>query len=263
MKKNLSSNNITLSVLRKMKGKQKIVCLTSYDATFSRIMDDAGIDIILVGDSLGMVIKGKDDTVCVTMNDVVYHTACVVEGSNRSLIIADMPFMSYNDAESAVNNAKQLMQEGGAHMIKLEANERQIEIIREMNFCSIPVCAHLGVRPQSVHKQGGYTLQGKDSESMSRLVENALAVEEAGADILLLECVADDLAKEITNTISIPVIGIGSGKYCDGQIQVLYDLIGISDPMPKFAQSFMQANKSIQDAIIAYIEAVRAEQFPA
>ena len=262
----MSSQNslgITLSKLRDMREQgEKIACLTAYDATFAKLLDEAGIDVILVGDSLGMVIQGKTSTVSVTMEDMLYHTQCVTNVTKNALVITDMPFMSYSDIDFALTNATLLMQEAGAQMVKLEATQRQIEIVTELNACGIPVCAHLGLRPQHVHKLGGYQIQGNDPDSANELLKTSIALEQAGADLLLLECISAQLAAEITQSVQIPVIGIGAGKHTDGQILVIQDIMGITpDKTPSFVQNFLQ-QCSIQEAVENYISAVKSSTFP-
>lgn len=256
---------VTVTRLKKMKDEaEKITCITAYDASFSEMVNDAGVDVILVGDSLGMVVQGLDSTVPVTVDDIVYHTRTVAQGNRHALLMADMPFMSYCTEEQALENAARLMQEGGAHMVKLETTEGQIGIIRRLVDAGVPVCAHLGLRPQSVHKLGGYKVQGRDAAMADAMLKEALDLQEAGADCLLLECVPAVLAKRITDAVEIPVIGIGAGVDCDGQILVLYDILAISKgKRPKFSKDYMQGADSIVGAVKAYVDEVRAKTFPA
>lgn len=258
-----SQTGVTINQLKSMRNNnEKIACLTAYDAAFAKLLDQAGMDIILVGDSLGMVIQGNTSTVSVTMEDIIYHTMCVSSATSNALVISDMPFMSYSNIDSALHNATRLMQEGGAQMIKLEATQRQTEIVEELSACGIPVCAHLGLRPQYIHKLGGYHVQGTDSDSANELLLTSAALEKAGADILLVECIPAQLAAEITKTVSIPVIGIGAGKDCNGQILVLQDILGITPgKTPPFVKNYMQ-NCSIQDAVQNYIKEVKSGAFP-
>ncbi len=255
---------MTINQLKRMRDNaEKIACLTAYDAAFAKLIDQAGMDIILVGDSLGMVIQGNTSTVSVTMEDIIYHTQCVVNATSYSLVISDMPFMSYSNIEIALHNATRLMQEGGAQMVKLEATQRQTEIVAELSACGIPVCAHLGLRPQYIHKLGGYHTQGTDNASATELLSTSKALEKAGADILLVECIPAQLSTKITQAVSIPVIGIGAGKDCDGQILVLQDILGITpDKIPPFVKNYMQ-NCSIQTAVQNYIQEVKSGVFPA
>ncbi len=258
------SGGITINRLQGMlENNEKIACLTAYDAAFAKLLDESGMDIILVGDSLGMVIQGNTSTVTVTMEDMIYHSKCVASVASHSLVVTDMPFMSYSNIDSALQNATRLMQEGGAQMVKLEATQRQTEIVNELSACGIPVCAHLGLRPQYIHKLGGYHAQGTSKESAKELLLTATALEQAGADILLVECIPDALAGEISNSVNIPVIGIGAGKHCDGQILVLQDILGITPgKVPPFVKNYMQ-HCSIRQAITNYIKEVKSGEFPA
>jgi len=250
--------------LQKMKANgEKIACLTAYDASFAAILDQAGMDIILVGDSLGMVVQGQDSTVSVTMEDMIYHSQCVSSAAKQAFLIADLPFMSYTNIEQALANATDLIQLGGAQMVKLEASSRQVSIVQELSECGIPICAHLGLRPQYIHKLGGYSMQGNDDASANELSESAQSLQAAGADMLLLECVPDTLAKKITQKSSIPVIGIGAGAHCDGQILVLHDVIGITHGVtPKFAKNFLVGADDISHAISNYVQDVKNLKFP-
>ena len=254
---------MTITQLQRMRAEgEKIACLTAYDAAFAQLLDQAGMDIILVGDSLGMVMQGKSSTVCVSMDEMIYHTACVSRATRHALVIADMPFMSYRNIDSALQNATLLMQQGGAQMVKLEATRRQTEIVAELSACGIAVCAHLGLRPQYIHKLGGYQMQGTQADSAEQLRLASRALEQAGADLLLVECIPARLAAEITATVSIPVIGIGAGKDCNGQILVLQDILGITPGRtPPFAKNYMP-NDSIQAAVKNYIDEVKSGQFP-
>ena len=256
---------ITVNSLAKMKAEgEKIACITAYDASFAECVNAAGADVILVGDSLGMVVQGLDSTVPVTMDEMVYHTRAVAQGNTRALLMGDMPFMSYCTEEQALQNAARLMQEGGAHMVKLETTQGQIGIIRRLVDAGVPVCAHLGLRPQSVHKLGGYRVQGRDEVSANAMLEEALGLQDAGADCLLLECVPAALAKRIAEQVSIPVIGIGAGPDCDGQILVLYDILAISKgKRPTFSKNYMQGAEDITVAVQSYVGEVKSKAFPA
>ncbi len=256
---------VTLNTLRDMRRTgEKFACLTAYDASFARLIDDAGVEVILVGDSLGMVVQGRETTLPVTVEDILYHSRCVARGSRRALLMVDMPFMSYATPEQALRNAARLMQEGGAHMVKLEGGAVQADIVRQLTERGIPVCAHLGLQPQSVHKLGGYRVQGRDASAAQVMRDDARALQAAGADILLLECVPATLAVEITLASEIPVIGIGAGPDCDAQVLVLYDMLGITlGKRPKFSKNFMQDNPTPQAAIAAYVHAVKNGIFPA
>ena len=255
----------TLTDLQNMKqAGDKIVCLTSYDASFTSLIEAAGVDVILVGDSLGMVIQGHDSTLPVTMDDVVYHLQCVASVSQSTLIIGDMPFMSYATVEQTIKNAARLMQQGGAHMVKLEGSDTQIEIVTALASRGIPVCAHLGLQPQAVHKIGGYRVQGRGDDAAAKMMQQSNLLVDAGADLLLLECVPEALAKAITESVDIPVIGIGAGADCDGQILVLQDAIGLTaGHVPKFVRDFSEQRHHPTIAIVAYAAAVRDGSFPA
>ncbi|HEB82268.1 MAG TPA: 3-methyl-2-oxobutanoate hydroxymethyltransferase [Gammaproteobacteria bacterium] len=260
---------ITVRKLAQMKRDgEKIACLTAYDASFARVLETAGVDIVLVGDSLGMVVQGKETTLPVTVEDMLYHTQCVAAGlggeQGRALLITDMPFLSFTSQEEAVRNAGAFMKEGGAQMVKLEGGADQAETVAALNRNGIPVCAHLGLQPQYVHKIGGYRVQGRERSDAEKMLADALLLQEAGADLMLLECVPDILAKEITVALDIPVIGIGAGAACDGQILVLYDILDISMGLrPKFSKNFMASAGSIEKAVSDYVSAVKQGQFPA
>ena len=256
--------NITLTQLRAMKaGEEKIACLTAYDASFAALLDQAGVEIILVGDSLGMVVQGQDSTVSVTMDDMIYHSQCVSSAVQHAFVMADMPFMSYTSVELALDNATDLIQLGGVQMVKLEASARQVSIVQELSECGIPICAHLGLRPQYIHKLGGYSMQGNDAASAKELFDSAENLQAAGADMLLLECVPNELADKITKNSSIPVIGIGAGPGCDGQILVLHDVLGVTlGVTPKFAKNFLVDAKDIPTAITSYVQDVKNLRFP-
>lgn len=255
---------VTVSRLLKMKREgEKIACLTAYDYSFAALLDDAGVDVVLVGDSLGMVIQGRDTTLPVSVDEIVYHTRCVAAGRSRALIMADLPFLSYVDEGEALRNAGRLMKEGGAHMVKLEGNRDQAEIVSRLSKAGIPVCAHLGLQPQFVHKLGGYKVQGRDDAAAAAMLEDATVLEAAGADAILLECVPAALAERLSREVAIPVIGIGAGGGCDGQILVLQDMIGITPGRrPKFSRDFMQGCASVREAIVAYVQAVKEGAFP-
>ena len=256
---------INVASLKKMKiNGEPIACLTAYDASFSLLVDKAGVDIVLVGDSLGMVIQGHDTTVPVTVDDVIYHCRNVSRGLNRAFLVADMPFMSYSDPNQALENAVRLMQEGGAMMIKLEGGEDQISIVEHLARHDIAVCAHLGLKPQSVHKIGGFRVQGRDESESRKMLKNAISLQNAGADIVLLECVPNELGNSIKEELDIPVIGIGAGPNVDGQILVLYDILGITHgTTPRFVKNFMFGNDSPIMAIKAYVQAVKNRDYPA
>lgn len=255
---------VTVNVLKGMKrAGEKIVCLTVYDAGFARVLENAGVDIFLVGDSLGMVEQGHDTTLPVTVNDMVYHSANVRRGSPDAFIMTDMPFMSYNSVEQALKNAGKILKKGGAQMVKVEGGAPFAERVAKLVEHSIPVCAHLGLMPQSVHRLGGYRVQGKDDKSAQEIIDDAKIMQQAGADMLLLECVPAELGKKITEMLEIPVIGIGAGADCDAQVLVLQDILGISQGhYPKFSRNFLADAGSIEEAIKAYVDAVRNGSYP-
>jgi 3-methyl-2-oxobutanoate hydroxymethyltransferase len=259
-----SQSPVTVATLRRMKTeREKIACLTVYDASFARVLDDAGVDILLVGDSLGMVIQGQETTLPVTVEHMVYHTRSAARGRRRALLIADMPFMSYATPHQALNNAARLMREGQAQMVKLEGGHTAAETVRALSDRGIPVCSHLGLQPQSVHKVGGYRVQGRGEAAALGMLEDAKVLQEAGADLLVLECVPSALAAGITVAVDIPVIGIGAGPDCDGQVLVLYDMLGVTPgPVPRFAHDFLQQGGDVATAVRAYVKAVRGGSFP-
>lgn len=260
----MSEPPVNLSTLKKMKAEHEpIACLTAYDASFALIVDRVGADMVLVGDSLGMVIQGHDTTVPVTVDDIVYHTRVVARGLSRAFLVADMPFMSYSSPDQALDNAVRLMQEGGAMMVKLEGGAGQLAVVEHLAQHDIPVCAHIGLKPQSVHKIGGFKVQGRDADTARRMVDDAAALEAAGADILLVECVPNEVGKAVTKAISAPVIGIGAGPDVDGQILVLYDVLGITQgPLPRFVQNFMLESDSVMEACGRFVQAVRDRSYP-
>jgi 3-methyl-2-oxobutanoate hydroxymethyltransferase len=243
---------------------EPIACLTAYDASFAQLVDMAGTDVVLVGDSLGMVVQGLDTTVPVTVADMIYHSRCVARGLRRAFLIVDMPFMSYTTPSQALDNAVRLMQEGGAMMVKLEGGQGQVAIVEYLAQHDIPVCAHLGLKPQSVHKIGGFKVQGREGQAARKMIDEAKALEAAGADVVLLECVPNDLGKSICADLRVPVIGIGAGPGVDGQILVLYDILGITQGrMPRFVMNFMRGRDSPLEAIRAYVQAVKDRSYPA
>jgi len=254
----------TSATLAAMKQRgERIACLTCYDAAFCRVLETAGVDLLLVGDSLGMVLQGQPTTVSVTLDQMVYHTRCVSRVSERALIVADMPFMSYATPERALATAERLMGEGGAVMVKLEGGASAIESVRQLTRFGAPVCAHLGLLPQSVHQLGGYRYQGKDAAGAAAIRADALALQDAGASVLVLECVPAELAAALSAELAIPVIGIGAGNRCDGQVLVLHDMLGLTPGRPpRFSRNFMEGCGSVPDAIGAYVAAVRSGAFP-
>jgi len=253
----------TISNLNAIKAAgEKFAVITAYDYTFSRMIETAGIEVTLVGDSLGNVIQGRDSTIPVTVDEMAYHTEIVKRGNSRTLLMTDMPFMSYASESQAMDNAAILMQ-AGAQMVKLEGGEWLAETIYMLTERGIPVCGHVGLTPQSVHKLGGYKVQGKEEESAQQMIAEAQVLEEAGADLIVVECVPSSLGRELSQALHIPVIGIGAGPDTDAQVLVLQDMLGISQRLPKFSKNFLDQNASIQEAIIAYGNEVRCGTFPA
>ncbi|HEY8119057.1 MAG TPA: 3-methyl-2-oxobutanoate hydroxymethyltransferase [Methylophilaceae bacterium] len=256
---------MNLYTLQKMANHgEKIAVLTSYDASFATLCENAGVEILLVGDSLGMVLQGADSTLAVTLHDMQYHTRCVAKAAKKAYIVSDMPFGSYQqNPEQALRNATRLMA-AGAHMVKLEGGTVMADTVRFLVERGIPVCGHLGLTPQSVHQLGGYRVQGKNDIQAKLLLADAQALEQAGASLLVLEMVPASLAREITEAISTLTIGIGAGADCDGQVLVLHDMLGIySGKSPKFVRNFMLSASSIQQAVEHYVQAVKSGEFPA
>ncbi len=255
---------VNVSTLRRMKAEREpIACLTAYDASYALLVDTAGTDLVLVGDSLGMVIQGHDTTVPVTVDDIVYHCRAVARGVRRAFLVADMPFMSYTEPAQALDNAVRLMQEGGAMMVKLEGGDDQVEIVAHLARHDIPVCAHLGLKPQSVHKIGGFKVQGREPDKALEMLESARRLQDAGADIVLLECVPNEAGEAITRALDVPVIGIGAGPGVDGQILVLYDILDITQGRtPRFVRNFQAGVDSPLAALQAYVRAVKDKSYP-
>jgi 3-methyl-2-oxobutanoate hydroxymethyltransferase len=261
----MDSPPVNVRSLREMKqAREPIACLTAYDASFAQLVDLAGADVVLVGDSLGMVIQGHDTTVPVTVDDIVYHSRCVARGVRHAFLMADMPFMSYTSEAQALDNAVRMMQDGGAMMVKLEGGHGQAAIVEHLTRYDVPVCAHLGLKPQSVHKIGGFRVQGREEQTARRMVDEAKALEAAGADVVLLECVPRDVASAITAALHVPVIGIGAGPDVDGQILVLYDILSVTQGrMPRFVRNFMHDRSAPLDALRDYVQAVKDRSYPA
>jgi len=261
----MSEPPVNVSTLQKMKREDTpIACLTAYDASYAALVDAAGTDLVLVGDSLGMVIQGHDTTVPVTVDDIVYHSRTVARGLRRAFLVADMPFMSYTKPGLALDNAVRLMQEGGAMMVKLEGGDDQVEIVEHLARHDIPVCAHLGLKPQSVHKIGGFKVQGRDPGKAKEMLASAKRLQDAGADIILLECVPNEAGKVITKALDVPVIGIGAGPDVDGQILVLYDILDITKgKTPKFVKNFQAGCDSPLAAVQSFVREVKAGDYPA
>lgn len=256
--------NTSVTFKESKKNGEKLTMLTAYDYTTAKLLDESGIDSILVGDSLGMVVLGYDDTLSVTMEDMIHHSAAVARGAKNALVITDMPFMSYQTSVyDAVVNAGRLVKEGGAQAVKLEGGIEFCEHIKAIVKASIPVCAHIGLTPQSINAFGGFKVQGKGKEEAQRLLDEARAVEEAGAFAVVLECVPAKLAKKISESISIPTIGIGAGAGCDGQVLVYQDMLAMySDFKPKFVKQYAQIGSVMKDAFRQYIDEVKSGAFP-
>ncbi len=254
---------LTINHIQEMKRQgEKIAMLTCYDAVFARTMDEAGVDIILVGDSMGMVVQGMNSTVAVSVDDIAYHTRCVARGVERAFLLADMPFGSYHNESSAMNNAVQLLSSGSA-MVKLEGAGPMITIAEYLVSRGVPVCGHLGLTPQSVHQLGGFKVQAREGEAASQLMEDALALQMAGAQMLVLECVPASLGREVSAQLDIPLIGIGAGADCDGQVLVMHDMLGLGGRVPRFVANFMQGSQSIGAAFENFVSDVRSGRFPA
>lgn len=256
--------NTSVTFKESKKNGEKLTMLTAYDYTTAKLLDESGVDSILVGDSLGMVVLGYDDTLSVTMEDMIHHSAAVARGAKNALVITDMPFMSYQTSVyDAVVNAGRLVKEGGAQAVKLEGGIEFCEHIKAIVKASIPVCAHIGLTPQSINAFGGFKVQGKGKEEAQRLIDEARAVEEAGAFAVVLECVPAKLAKKISESISIPTIGIGAGAGCDGQVLVYQDMLAMySDFKPKFVKQYAQIGSVMKDAFRQYIDEVKSGAFP-
>lgn len=253
----------TLYTLQDMKHrKEKFACLTSYDALFAGLCNKAGVEVLLVGDSLGMVLQGHDSTLPVTMEDMVYHTQCVKRGNQNALLMSDLPFMSYASESQTLDNAARLMR-AGAHIVKLEGGAWIANTTRLLTERGIPVCAHMGMTPQSVNRIGGFHVQGRNPEAANTIIAEAKLLEQNGASMLLMECIPSSLGKTVSESVSIPVIGIGAGQDVDGQIMVIHDLLGISPITPKFVKNFLkESTTGIPGAITAYVEAVKQRRFP-
>ena len=261
----MKNQPVTVPTIAKRKNSgKKITALTAYDYSFAKLLDSTPIDILLVGDSLGMVSQGHINTLSVTLEDIVYHTRCVNQGVERALVVADMPFMSYQvSVEQAVTNAGILIQQGGAAAVKLEGGERIINQVNAILKAGIPVMGHIGLTPQSVHQFGGYKVQGKNFLDSKQIKQDAKDLQKAGVFSLVLEGIPEELAKEITNDLKIPTIGIGAGSNCDGQILVTHDLLGLNpDFAPKFVKRYAHLSDVIQNAVIDFISEVQSEKFP-
>ena len=257
---------ITVPHIVKMKQRgEKITCLTAYDYSFARILDEAGVEMLLVGDSLGCVVQGRANTLAVTMDEMIYHTRLVTRGRKRALVIGDMPFMSYQvGKDDALRNAGRFFQEAGAEAIKLEGGVAVQESIRAIVDAGMPVMGHIGLTPQSVHQFGGYKIQGRDKERREAVLGDAVAVEEAGAFAVVLEGIPQDLASEISQRLAIPTIGIGAGLQCDGQVLVIHDMLGLFDDfMPKFVKRYADVKQTMLGAVKEFVSEVKERKFPA
>jgi 3-methyl-2-oxobutanoate hydroxymethyltransferase len=256
---------VTLADLQRMKQRgEKIACLTCYDASFTRVLETAGVDMFIIGDSLGMVLMGYESTVPVTMDDMVHHAANVARVGRHAWRVVDLPCKSYETRQQALVNARRLVDEGGADMVKLEGGTRMVEIVEHLVQHDIPFCGHIGLLPQSVEEFGGYRVQGRDEAGARAIMEDAKALEQVGAAMLVMECIPSSLAAEITGSVSIPTIGIGAGPGCDGQVLVLYDMLGIAaQKNPRFVKNFLLDSGSIPAAVSAYIKAVKDGSYPA
>ncbi len=253
---------ITISTLDKMKAAgEKFVCITAYDATFARLVSEAGAETILVGDSLGMVLQGYDSTIPVTVEEMAYHTACVTRGQPNSLVIADLPFMSYTSPEQTMENATALMQ-AGAQMVKMEGGTWLSDTISMLVERGIPVCAHLGLTPQSVNAFGGFKVQGRTPKEAKSILADAVEIQDAGASLLVLECIPSHLAADISDKLDIPVIGIGAGPGTDAQVLVLHDMLGLSEHSARFVQNFMTGGNTVQQALAEFVQAVKTGAYP-
>ena len=255
---------VTSVTVRESKGERKLSMLTAYDYPMARILDDAGVDILLVGDSSGSVVAGYDNTLPVTLEQTIYHTSAVVRGTSRALVVADMPFMSYQvSVEQARENAGRVMKETNCGAVKLEGGVTMKGVIRGLVDIDIPVVGHVGLTPQSVHRMGGHKVQGRDQETFDRVLDDAVAVEEAGAFCVVIECVPNDLGKAITERLSIPTIGIGAGPDCDGQVLVISDMLGLFDRYrPKFVKQYVNLTPLIADAVKQYVAEVEDGTYP-
>jgi 3-methyl-2-oxobutanoate hydroxymethyltransferase len=259
------AKQIRVPDLKAMKERsEKISVLTAYDATMARLLDRAGVEVILVGDSLGMVVLGYDTTLPVTLEMMIHHTAAVVRGASRALVVADMPFMTYQlSIEEAIRNAGRLIQEGGAAAVKIEGGKHMADTAKRLTDIGVPVMGHLGLTPQSVHKFGGFRPQAREPQAATQLLEDAGMLEEAGVFAVVLESIPDDVARQVTASLSIPTIGIGAGPHCDGQVLVSYDVLGIYDgPIPPFVKQYVKVADDIVNGAKAYIDDVRAGRFP-
>jgi 3-methyl-2-oxobutanoate hydroxymethyltransferase len=262
----MKTQKVTIHTLRAMKERgERIAVLTAYDATFARLLDDSGIDVLLVGDSLGMVIQGHETTLPVTLDEVIYHCRAVARGARRAQVVGDMPFMTYQaSVEQGLENAGRMIKEGACGAVKLEGGAQHAELVHRLVGCGIPVMGHIGLTPQSFHQMGGFKVQGRDAGGKQRLLDDARSLAEAGAYAIVLEGIPSEIATEITASVPVPTIGIGAGVGCDGQVLVSYDLLGMDDSFkPKFVRRYEHLSMRIRTAAQAYLEDVRSGAFPA
>lgn len=261
----MKTPRVTIHTLRQMKERrEKITVLTAYDATFARLLDEGGVDVLLVGDSLGMVVQGHETTLPVTLDEMAYHCRAVARGAKRAHVVGDLPFMTYQSSiEQGMSSAGKLMKDGGCHSVKLEGGAVHAELVRRLVGAGIPVMGHIGLTPQSFHQLGGFKVQGRDARGRERLLADAIALEESGVYAIVLEAIPADIAAEITAAVSVPTIGIGAGVGCDGQVLVSYDMLGMDESFkPRFVRRFASVGRAIQDAVAAYVQEVRTETFP-
>ncbi|HUS29257.1 MAG TPA: 3-methyl-2-oxobutanoate hydroxymethyltransferase [Kofleriaceae bacterium] len=261
----MKTQRVTIHTLRQMKERgEKIAVLTAYDATFARLLDEGGADVLLVGDSLGMVVQGNDTTLPVTLDEMAYHCRAVVRGTKRAHVVGDMPFMTYQSSvEQGMANAGKLIKEGGCHSVKLEGGAQHAELVSRLVGAGIPVMGHIGLTPQSYHQLGGFKVQGREQGGREKLLADARALEEAGVYALVLEAIPADIAREITASVSIPTIGIGAGAACDGQVLVSYDMLGMDETFkPRFVRRFANLGNTIKEAVASYVSEVRGSTFP-
>jgi 3-methyl-2-oxobutanoate hydroxymethyltransferase len=261
----MQTPKVTIHTLRQMKERgEKIAVLTAYDATFARLLDESGADVLLVGDSLGMVVQGHETTLPVTLDEMAYHCRAVVRGTRRAHVVGDMPFMTYQASiDQAMVNAGRLLKEGGVGSIKLEGGAQHAELVHRLVGAGIPVMGHVGLTPQSVNQLGGFKVQGRDSGGRERLLADARALEDAGAYAVVLEAIPADIARDITAALRVPTIGIGAGVACDGQVLVSYDMLGMDETFkPRFVRRFAMLGQTIKDATAAYVAEVRGGTFP-
>lgn len=254
---------ITVNDIINKKNKEKITMLTAYDYQTAKIADESGVDVVLVGDSLGMVVLGYETTLKVSVDDMIYHSKAVKRGLRNSFLLVDMPYLSYNvDIRDSIYNAGKIISEGNAQGVKIEGGKRTLETVKRIVDMEIPVAGHLGLTPQSVHKMGGFKMQGKSKSDAEIIIEDAIALEKAGAFCIILEGIPENLAKIVSESVNIPTIGIGAGRYTDGQVLVIYDMLGFNDKVPKFVKKYINGKELLEEAIKKYVSEVKNGQFP-